>query len=65
MGALAEFLGDRRDEVKRRLPGYKVRRAFWEGVIDSPIPDLLKDGKDAEGEFRRRLERAVQSASQA
>ncbi|MGV3618825.1 MAG: siroheme synthase, partial [Fimbriimonas sp.] len=63
LGALAEFLGDRRDEVKRRLPGYKVRQAFWEGVIDSPIPDLLKDGKDAEGEFRRRLERAVQSAS--
>ena len=39
-----EFLGDRRTEVKSRLPGYKVRQAFWERVIDSEIPNLLSSG---------------------
>lgn len=44
IGELAEFLGDRRSEVKSRLPGYKVRQAFWERVIDSSVPDILSSG---------------------
>lgn len=43
LGRLGEFLGDRRPLVKSRLPGYKIRQAFWEGVIDSDVPTLLRD----------------------
>lgn len=64
LGGLAEFLGDRRDEVKRRLPGYKVRQAFWERVIASEIPDRLRRGEahTADNHFHRMLDRAVQDA---
>lgn len=43
LGQLAEFLGNRRAEVKSKLPTYKARQAFWESVIDSEIPDLLRE----------------------
>ncbi|AIE84330.1 siroheme synthase CysG [Fimbriimonas ginsengisoli] len=63
LGELAEFLGDRRAEVKRRLPGYKVRQAFWERVLDSEIPGLLtRDKAEADAAFQRMLDRAVEHA---
>lgn len=64
LGGLAEFLGDRRDEVKQRLPGYKIRQAFWERVIASAIPDHLREGHahEADTAFHRMLDRAVHDA---
>jgi len=61
IGELAEFLGDRRAEVKSRLPGYKIRQAFWERVIDSEVPSLLASGdsEGADARFHRMLDAAV------
>jgi len=61
IGELAEFLGDRRSEVKSRLPGYKVRQAFWERVIDSSVPDILASGdfSGADDLFHEMLTAAV------
>jgi len=61
IGGLAEFLGDRRPVVKSRLPGYKVRQAFWERVIDSSIPDFLASGdlEGADARFHEMLDLAV------
>ena len=39
--ALADFLGSWRPEVKRWLPTYQRRQAFWEGVLESCVPSLL------------------------
>jgi uroporphyrin-III C-methyltransferase / precorrin-2 dehydrogenase / sirohydrochlorin ferrochelatase len=63
LGALGEFLGDRRPLVKSRLPGYKVRQAFWEGVIDSEVPDLLaRDPEAADRRFLEMLDLACETA---
>jgi uroporphyrin-III C-methyltransferase/precorrin-2 dehydrogenase/sirohydrochlorin ferrochelatase len=61
LGGLAEFLGERRTEVKQALPTYKARQAFWEGVIDSEIPNILREHGPvaAESLFRERLSRAA------
>ncbi len=48
VGDLAEYLGDWRSEVKKTLPSYKIRQSFWEGVIDSNIPAVLRqEGREA------------------
>ncbi len=39
--ALAEFLGRWRPAVKDELPTYQRRQAFWEGVLDSCLPQTL------------------------
>jgi siroheme synthase-like protein len=44
---LADFLGSWRPEVKRWLPTYQRRQAFWEGVLESCVPGLLADGDEA------------------
>jgi siroheme synthase-like protein len=44
-GDLATFLGSWRDAVKSKLSGYLEKKAFWESVLSSPVPDLLADGK--------------------
>ena len=62
VGVLGEFLGDRRPLVKSRLPGYKVRQAFWEGIIDSDLPALLaRDPEAADRLFHAMLDRACAS----
>ena len=59
LGILGEFLGDRRPLVKSRLPGYKIRQAFWEGVIDSDLPTLLaRDPQKADERFHEMLDAA-------
>ena len=61
MGQLAEFLGEWRPEVKKSLPTYKVRQAFWEQVIDSQLPrTLASKGVEAANElFQSMLRRAI------
>ncbi len=66
VGALAEFLGDRRPEVKATLPSYKIRQRFWEQVIDSKVPHVLaSQGEEAaDAEFRSMLRRAAVIAAE-
>ena len=66
VGELAEFLGNRRPEVKQTLPTYKSRQAFWEQVIDSKVPHLLaSEGEEvADAQFRAMLRRAAMTASE-
>ncbi len=52
LGTLAEFLGDRRLVIKHALGGYKVRQAFWERVIDSDLPQILRSQGEAAAELR-------------
>ncbi len=44
MGDLADFLGSWRPAVKKRLVGYGVRKQFWERVLASAVPELMKSG---------------------
>ena len=66
VGALAEYLGNRRPEVKKILPNYKARQAFWEQVIDSKVPHLLAtEGEEfADIQFQAMLRRAAVAASE-
>jgi siroheme synthase-like protein len=48
VGELAVFLGARRQFVKESLKTYQERQHFWETVIDSDVPKLLRsDGVSA------------------
>ena len=60
IGVLAEFLGQWRPEVKQQLPTYQIRQTFWEGVLDSVVPDLLARGEidEAETTMRKLLDSA-------
>ena len=40
---LAEFLGEWRAQVKNALPTYQQRMLFWESVLQSQVPMLLRD----------------------
>ena len=40
---LAEFLGEWRARVKDALPTYQLRMQFWEHVLESQVPVLLRD----------------------
>jgi uroporphyrin-III C-methyltransferase len=66
VGVLAEYLGSRRPEVKKQLPNYKARQAFWEQVLDSKVPHILAtDGVEAaDDQFRGMLRRAVIAATE-
>lgn len=48
---LAEFLGAWRPAVKSVIPTYSRRQAFWEGVIESCVPELLSTGQTATAEM--------------
>lgn len=47
IGALAEWLGSLRAEVKRRLPDIAARRAYWERLLAGPAPARFLAGDDA------------------
>lgn len=52
LGKLCEFVGDRRERVKAALTGFKVKQAFWEGVLESDLPRiLLEDGEEAAARY--------------
>lgn len=42
IGELAEFLGHWRPAVKESIEGYPQRKAFWERVLASDIPQILE-----------------------
>lgn len=42
---LAHVLGRWRPAVKRRIPTYQLRQAFWEGVLASDVPALIAHGE--------------------
>lgn len=41
---LADFLGRWRPDVKRHIDTYQRRQAFWEGVLEGCVPQLLAEG---------------------
>lgn len=45
-GTLARWLADLRPLVREQLASDTDRAAFWRAVLDSPVLDLLRDGKD-------------------
>lgn len=48
--ALAVVMGAWRPRVKAALDGYLVRQRFWEGVLESCVPDLVASGDTARAE---------------
>jgi uroporphyrin-III C-methyltransferase/precorrin-2 dehydrogenase/sirohydrochlorin ferrochelatase len=46
LGALAEFVGDRRERVKARLAGVSERQTFWERIINGPVAEQLLLGRE-------------------
>jgi uroporphyrin-III C-methyltransferase / precorrin-2 dehydrogenase / sirohydrochlorin ferrochelatase len=63
IGALARFLGARRQSVKRALAAV-ARRAFWEGIVTGPVGSRVLSGDDAAAEdgFVRELRSAQLTA---
>jgi uroporphyrin-III C-methyltransferase / precorrin-2 dehydrogenase / sirohydrochlorin ferrochelatase len=47
---LAEMLGSYRESVKNQISSFSDRIRFWEGVLDSEIPELVYSGQDAKAE---------------
>lgn len=48
LGALAQLFADLRGRIRQRLPDMAARRAFFQRVLDGPVPSLLRRG-DASG----------------
>jgi uroporphyrin-III C-methyltransferase/precorrin-2 dehydrogenase/sirohydrochlorin ferrochelatase len=48
VGDLAGLLARRRADIKQAFPEVHTRRHFFDYVLDSPIPDLLAQGKATE-----------------
>ena len=48
LGDLAGLLASRRADIKQTFPDVHTRRHFFDYVLDSFIPDLLAQGKEAE-----------------
>ena len=63
LGALARFVGDRRNEVKRTLAPAQ-RRPFWERIIGGIVGSrvLAGDESDASAKFRNELEASYKIA---
>ena len=45
LGALAEFVGDRRERVKQTLSSVAKRQRFWERIVNGPIAELVYQGR--------------------
>lgn len=61
-GVLANFIGERRDEVRQRLDEQKLR-LFWEDLVQSEIAERVMMGRldDAQAMFARALAHAVKN----
>jgi precorrin-2 dehydrogenase/sirohydrochlorin ferrochelatase len=53
-GDLAELLADLRETVIAKLPRQADRSAAWERILDSPVLELIRQGKRAEAEVLAR-----------
>ena len=51
-GRFAALIGKFRPAVKQKLPDIDQRRDFWEGVIESPVGELMLAGKETQAEQR-------------
>lgn len=49
-GRLAKMVGRYRNAVKEKLPTLKMRRRFWESVLQGPIADHVLAGREQLGE---------------
>ena len=45
LGALAEFVGERREQIKRRLTTVAERQRFWERIINGPAAEFVYQGQ--------------------
>ena len=50
IGDLATFIGDVRKSINARIDDMKLRRRFWERVVDGPIGALVLAGRKGEAE---------------
>jgi uroporphyrin-III C-methyltransferase / precorrin-2 dehydrogenase / sirohydrochlorin ferrochelatase len=48
IGDLAGFIGERRKQLNARIDDMKLRRRFWERIVDGPIGALVLAGRKAE-----------------
>ena len=56
-----ELLGDLRQTVAAREPDFEARKALWEKLLDSQVPDLLRKGQHDEA--RRLADQLVSPAA--
>lgn len=49
-GALAELFAQRRERIRARFPQLGARRRFFERALAGPLPRLLRQHRDSEGE---------------
>src|SRR5262245_34611441 len=54
---LAQLAGRWRDRIRARRPGLSARRKLYESLLDGPVADAVRAGRDAEAECR--LEEAL------
>ena len=48
---LADMLGSYRERVKTEVGDFSARIRFWEGVLDSEIPELVYSGQDEQAKM--------------
>ncbi len=53
-GELAELLGRLREDLKRHCKDQAIRAMTWKAILDSPVLDLLREGKRTEAEVTAR-----------
>ncbi|HLS98603.1 MAG: siroheme synthase CysG [Porticoccaceae bacterium] len=50
LGRLARLAERFRPRVKEKIPAENGRRAFWEGIFEGPVAELVYSGRDGEAE---------------
>lgn len=50
LGALAALAERRRPDIRRALPDLRARRAFYDWLLDGPVFQALRNGRDEEAE---------------
>ncbi len=53
-GELAELLGRLREDLKHHCKDQAIRARTWQAILDSPVLDLLREGKRTEAEATAR-----------
>lgn len=60
-GRLAELMGKSREKVRKRFPGMRERRRFWEHILQGPVAEMLFAGQDKTA--LKMLEREIENKS--
>lgn len=60
-GRLAALAGRFREKTKQRFPNVAQRRAFWEGVLQGPVAEMMFAGQEAAAE--RALASAIEEGA--